>query len=35
MRFRTTLILALVLALGILGVVYMDKQDKNKEKTER
>jgi len=29
MRFRTTLILALVLTLGILGVVYMNKKDKS------
>jgi len=35
MRFRTTLILALVLALGILGVVYMDKQEKNQEEADR
>ncbi|HQG45986.1 MAG TPA: DUF4340 domain-containing protein [bacterium] len=27
MRFRTTLILALILTLGILGVVYMNKKD--------
>jgi hypothetical protein len=33
MKFRTTLILTLVLILGILGVVYLDKQDKAKEET--
>ncbi len=31
MRFRTTLMLALVLVLGILGVVYLDKQDQSRE----
>ena len=35
MRFRTTLILALVLALGILGVVYTDKQERNQEEADR
>ncbi len=29
MRFRTTLILALILILGILGVVYMNKKDQS------
>ena len=35
MKFRTTLILALVLILGILGVVYLDKQDKSKEESDK
>ena len=35
MRFRTTLFLALILLLGILGVVYLNKQDQAKEETKK
>lgn len=33
MKFRTTLALLLILALGIFGVVYMNRQDTAKEET--
>lgn len=35
MKFRNTLILAAVLALGIWGVVYLNKQDAKKEETKK
>ncbi|MBN2356522.1 hypothetical protein JXO59_10435, partial [candidate division KSB1 bacterium] len=35
MKFRTTLILALILALGIVGVVMLQKQDARKEEVKK
>ncbi len=35
MKFRTTLILALFLALGIAGVVYLNKEDAREEETKK
>lgn len=35
MKFKTTLILALILALGIAGVVMMQKKDARKEETKK